>query len=322
VWLAEVPRLDPRPERDEVGGVPHRAPAPALHALAAGLVDYAGLFPPAALPMADAAAAYATYRDAPETWMLGRFVVPAGRLAELAGAIERHGGGEGEPWPVAALLGDDLAGDLAHVTRAGRLHGARLNVDVVELRAATPAAVLDAVRAVRAALDHPTPYVEVPIADDPRALLQAVRGARARAKVRTGGVTRQAFPPASSLARFIVRCAELGVPFKATAGLHHPLRAEHRLTYEDQAPLGTMFGFLNVFAAAAFAMDGASPALVEALLEERDAAAMQFGPSGLRWREHFLTLERLGEARATFAISFGSCSFREPVDDLHTMALL
>ena len=85
--------------------------------------------------------------------------------------------------------------------------------------------------------------------------LAVLSAAGARAKVRTGGVTEGAFPASHALARFIQSCADAGVPFKATAGLHHPLRGEYRLTYEPGSPHGMMFGFLNVFLAAAFARD-------------------------------------------------------------------
>ena len=83
-----------------------------------------------------------------------------------------------------------------------------------------------------------------------------------------------------------------------------------------------MFGFLNVFVAASFALAGSSEAVVAELLQEHDPNALRFTQDGLAWREHALTLEQLLEARSSFAISFGSCSFREPVDDLHALALL
>jgi len=287
--------------------------------MVAGLVDYAGLFPPASLSMADAVAAYASYLNAPETWILGRFVVPAARLDELAGAAAHHASAHAEPWPISVLLGDDVTGDIARVHQAGLDHASSLQVEAVELRAATPEAIRASMQAVAG---RATVYVEVPIAEDPRFLLQTVRDVRARAKVRTGGVTTGAVPPPATLARFIARCAEVGVPFKATAGLHHSLRSEHRLTYEPDAPRDTMFGFLNVFAAAAFALSGVPVEVVQAVLEERDGAALRFGLDGLAWRDLTLSLDQLLEARATFAISFGSCSFREPVDDLHSLALL
>lgn len=269
--------------------------------------------------MADAVAAYAGHLDAAESWMLGRFVVPAGRLEELAAESARYTGARAQPWRVAVLVGDDAAADLARVTASNATHVGRLLADVVELRAATAAEVRGAAALVG---DAVTAFVELPVRDDPRALLAAVRDAGARAKIRTGGVEAAAFPSPAEVARFIVRCAELGVPFKATAGLHHPLRAEHPLTYAPDAPRGTMFGFLNVFAAAAFAQAGAPEPVVVQLLEERDAGAMRFEGDVLRWRDETLDVAQLRRTRETFALSFGSCSFREPVDDLHQLGLL
>jgi hypothetical protein len=295
------------------------APASSLRALVAGLVDYAGLFPPAALAMPDAVAAYAGYLKAPESWMLGRFVVPVARLGELATDASRWFGAGSEPWRLAALPGDDLADGVQRLVAFNETHAGRALVDVVELRASTPDAIVHAARAVDSAF---TLYMEVPVASDPRALLRAVHDAGARAKVRTGGLTADAFPSAEQLARFIVACAELALPFKATAGLHHPLRAEHRLTYEHDAPHGTMFGFLNVFAASAFARAGMAEPAVARLLEERDATALTFADDGLRWREHMISSDELSATRQSFAIAFGSCSFREPVDDLHQLRLL
>ena len=297
--------------------MPHTVPAPALRALVAHLVDYAGLFPPAGLPMAEAVAEYAAYREAPEHWMLGRFVVPASRLDELvqaSAALEIT-----SPWHLAVLAGADVS-DAMHAVRAlNAAQRGRLVADVVEAKATTVDGIASAARAVG---PDATLYVELPHTAEPRELLAAVKVAGARAKVRTGGLTADAFPTAAQLARFIARCAEAGVAFKATAGLHHPVRAEHRLTYEADAPHGTMFGFLNVFAAAAFAREGMPATHLADLLEERDALALAFGDDGLRWHGHAVSLARLAEARASFAIAFGSCSFREPVDDLHQLALL
>jgi hypothetical protein len=295
------------------------APAPTLRTLVSGVVDYAGLFPPAALGMAEAVAGYADYLASPDAWALGRFVVPAARLNELAAEAAPLVTARTAPWRLSALVGEDVATEMTRIRAFNAAHSGRLLVDVTELRVPSLAALEPALASVNADL---TVFVEVPLGEDPHEWLSAVKRAGVRAKVRTGGITAGAFPAAPQLARFIVRCAELGVPFKATAGLHHPLRGEQRLTYAADAPSATMFGFLNVFLAGAFALTGMDEDDVARLLEERDAAAIRFGLDGVRWREHSITLGQLRHARASFAIAFGSCSFREPIDDLRHLALL
>jgi len=293
--------------------------APALHALLERVVDYAGLFPPAGLSMHDAVTEYAAQRRSPNAWMLGRFVVPVGRLNELvreADGVRRDGE---EAWPLSALVSADPAGDADFIRAFNKRHSGRLGVESVELRAATP----EAIQWALAQMDHTLErYVEISIDGDPRASLDVMQRHGARAKARTGGVTPDLFPPPLALARFIVACAELGVPFKATAGLHHPLRGEQRLTYEHDAPSATMFGFLGVFVAAALARNGADEGTVLQVLEERDASAFTFGDATLRWRDRVLDATQVGSARDSFSISFGSCSFREPVDDLQRLGLL
>jgi hypothetical protein len=295
------------------------APARSLHALVNGLVDYAGLFPPAALTMQDAVVKYAAYGRTPESWLLGRLVVPIARLEETADAAAPHLNAREEPWRLAVTLGDNVSDSAHRVTSFNATHAGRLVVDVVEAKISTTA---DIERVARAVGQLATVYLETPVAGDPRKLLSAVRDAGARAKVRTGGVTPDAFPTASALARFIVHCAELGLAFKATAGLHHPIRSDYRLTYEGGSPHATMFGFLNVFAAAVFARSGMQETALVRVLDESDVSAFRFDGEALHWRGRSLALERIVEARAAFAISFGSCSFREPVADLQQLRLL
>jgi hypothetical protein len=289
-----------------------------VRALLERVVDYAGLFPPAALSMRDAVTEYAEQRRSARAWMLGRFVAPVTRLGELAAAAgEGHDGDEA--WGISALVGADPAGDFQVIRTFNARYAGRLAVESVELRAATAEAIDFALARRRDVLEH---YVEIAVDEDPRPLLQAIERHGARAKVRTGGVTPDAFPTPAALARFIVACAELGVPFKATAGLHHPLRGEQPLTYEGRAPAATMFGFLGVFAAAALARSGADEATVTQVLEERDAHAFSFTDDSLRWRDRTLDVSQVSASRREFALSFGSCSFREPVEDLHRLGFL
>ena len=298
-------------------------PSPALRVLLKAVVDYAGLFPPASLGMTSAAAEYARHRDGPHAWALGRFVLPAARLEELeevaASVLPRE---SARCWVLSALLGSDLEQDVERVDAFNERHrdiraGAVL-VDTVELRAHSPRDVERAGELLDRRFDT---YVEIPAADDPAELIDAIARAGAKAKLRTGGVTADAFPTTAQLARFIKRCVGHDVSFKATAGLHHSWRSEYRLTYAPDAPSGTMFGFLNLLLATAALHAGLPEADVEALLEERDPAAASFTDEGVLWRARLLPMAALTKARNSM-ITFGSCSFREPVNDLRAGALL
>lgn len=296
-------------------------PSRALRALLSGVVDYAGLFPPAKLPMADAAAAYALHTREESSWALGKFVVPAARLNELAAAADAlpPAAGMRGGWRLSVLAGADAAADAGAIARFTERHGGRFLVDAVEAKACTTREIEAARRAFPPPLDL---YLEIPIADDPRALVRHIGAVGARAKVRTGGVTEDAFPSPADLARFLHACALERVAFKATAGLHHPLRSVHRLTYDAGAPTGTMFGFLNVFLAAAWLRDGMPPGDAERLLDERDPSAIAFDDQAVTWRGQRLAADRLESARREHAIAFGSCSFAEPIADLRALALL
>lgn len=298
-------------------------PLPALSALLQSVVDYAGLFPPASLTMAAAVAEYGEHRGGPDAWALGRFVLPAARLdefeAEAAAMLPREGA---RSWALSALLGSDVEEDMARIEAFNARHrdarsGAVL-VDTGELKTHSARDVARAAELLDRRFDT---YMEIPVAEDPAELINAIAGTTAKAKIRTGGVTPDAFPSSAQVVRFIRRCIDRNVSFKATAGLHHPLRGEYRLTYAPDAPRGAMFGFLNVLLCAAAVHASLSEAQATALLEERDAESVRFDASGAWWREHSLPMAALARARASMA-SFGSCSFREPMDELRASSLL
>lgn len=164
------------------------------------------------------------------------------------------------------------------------------------------------------ALEHAKPGAFVEITDVE--LLPELKRRGLRAKIRTGGLTADAFPSTVTVAEFIRACKEAGVAFKATAGLHHPLRCEKPLTYEINSPSGTMHGFLNVFLAAAMS-DHAD----EILLEE-DPRAFSFDDDVASWRGHRVSTDDLATMRRERAISFGSCSFEEPIADMKEIGWL
>ena len=158
------------------------------------------------------------------------------------------------------------------MTSFNRSHAGRAVVDAVELKAGSAEDADAALEALPAGL---AAFVEVPLGDELGAILAVLRRRGASAKARTGGVVPDAIPDPADVARFLAACASAGVPFKATAGLHHPVRAEQALTYEPGSPRATMHGFLNVFAAAAFARAGAPASDLETVLREQDASAFR-----------------------------------------------
>lgn len=307
---------------DAAAAAPTALPA-SLRVLLRGVVDYAGLFPPAGLGMAAAVEEYARHRADPAAWMLGRFVLPAARLDEFEAAAASHLPRQSADWwPLTVLLASDLQEDVDRVECFNERHrdaraGAAL-VDTVELKAHSVHDVAHANGILQRQFDT---YMEIPVAEDPADLVAAIGAARAKAKIRTGGTAPDAFPPASQVVRFIARCIAHGVPFKATAGLHHPWRAEYRLTHAPDAPRGVMYGFLNMLLATAVLHAGAGGAEAAAVLDERHADAADFRADGVQVRRRLIPMDAIRLARDSM-VSFGSCSFAEPVSELKELGVL
>jgi hypothetical protein len=296
----------------------------ALRPLLAGSIDYAGLFPPAGFDMPTAVSNYATYRESDASWALGRFVVPVARLAEFEAAAEAGLGADPArqgPWRLSALLGNDVGADMRVVEEFNCRHAdaAAVLVDVIEAKAGTADGVASVLQEVPGTLHA---YVEIPIVSDPYLLIAEIAGGRGRAKVRTGGITADVFPPTAQVVRFIGACISVGVPFKATAGLHHPLRAEYPLTYAADSPRGTMFGFLNVFLATAFMAQGLDAITATLLLEESSPASIRVSDETIEWRGRRIDTAAIEAVRSRAIVSFGSCSFTEPIGDLTALGLL
>ena len=287
----------------------------AVRTLLASAIDYAGLFPPAGLGKAAAAREHASYLSGPHAWMLGRFVLPAARLAELELAAQGIWGPSCR-WRISALVGSpaELAQCLAFNQRRSEV----AIIDTIELKATTADELRVAVTGIPATM---AAYVEIPLATA-ATLAPLIVAAKVFAKVRTGGVTAQAFPACAELAGFMAVCAQARLPFKATAGLHHPLRGVAPFTYQPDSASGTMHGFLNVFIAAAFLWSGWDAQRVVPVLEESAPDGFRFDADGVHWRGHRLERAALQHCREHFLRSFGSCSFTDPIAELTTMHLL
>ncbi len=310
--------------------MPVRLPPVTDHAtrvLLEGIVDYAGLFPPAALAMAGAVRNYAHYRGGGAGWMLGRFVCPADALevfSRLADPLLPRDAGA-IPWRLSATASPDVAADMTAIAAFNERHRVCFEecgafVDAYEVRVAS-AQELTAVDAI--VPRDLTTYVEVPYALAGE-LLPQVAGTGRRAKMRTGGVTADAFPSAESMVAFLQGCLDNEIAAKATAGLHHAVRGIYPLTYAPDAPSGTMYGYLNVFLTAALLTDGADAALAARLLEETDPATLSATEHRITWHgaQDPVSLDRqlLQRVREQVLVSFGSCSFTEPVDEFRALA--
>jgi hypothetical protein len=135
-------------------------------------------------------------------------------------------------------------------------------------------------------------------------------------KLRTGGVTADAFPTSKQIARGLVTAAARQLPIKFTAGLHHPIRQ-----FRDEVKT-KMHGFLNVLGAAVLAAEHRWNADQAAMmLEDEDPRSFSFADDFFAWRDWKISTERL-QHRRKFVRSFGSCSFDEPRDDLRALRLL
>jgi hypothetical protein len=281
-----------------------------------GIVDYAGLFPPATLPLEDAVRNYSGYRSGVNAWMLGRFVTPASRLPELAAILTA--GKSNSPHRISALVGKDFESDLEHVAAFNRDVGQYGHVDSIEMAPELHTKV-DAIgsKAPRGV----TAYFELPLGT-PLELLQTIVRKGARAKARTGGVSPEAIPSTSDLATFILNCTSAGIAFKATAGLHHPIRSVRPLTYEPKSITGEMHGFLNVLLASAFAMAGMPATGISEVLADKKASSFVFTDSDVQWKGKSVPAPILRKTRERLFVSFGSCSFEEPVEALVSIGLL
>ena len=289
---------------------------------------------------------YERYLAGTDAWALARFVLPVNRFAEFEKSMDQIE--PIEPWGISALLGANPEADLAEVDQFNNRNKGRAIVDAVEVKASTSEEIAHIRANVRGTI---TCYFEISPTKATE-LLPTIGAIHSRAKIRAGGLTADAFPSSETVARFIMECAKHNVAFKATAGLHHPLRCVKPLTYEPNAPTGAMHGFLNVFmAACAVSSDRHLPSEDEqrvrflAMLLECRNPGLQFTnevanivaegehkklpesyvgdaryPGG-RAATGF-SVARIREARQRFAISFGSCSFEEPLADLSELNLL
>lgn len=289
-----------------------------LRTLLAETVDYAGLFPPSQVPMAVAVQNFAEYLKSKHSWMLGRFIVPAANLDKFYKEAEKHFDGK-NIWRLSAIIGEDSKRELGKVKRFNDKNVGKAIIDTVEVKVFSPENIKNVLQFLPPDV---VVYFEIPSSIILTDLITAIAITKTRAKIRTGGITPDAFPPVDEIVKFLRVCVAANVPFKATAGLHHPLRCVKPLTYEEGAPKGVMNGFLNLFLTSAFLRQNLNHTFVHDLMHDVDEKNFRFEDQGIFWKENFVSLKEIEIARQKCAISFGSCSFDEPVEDLRQLSVI
>lgn len=320
------------------------------------LIDYAGLFPPAKLPFDEAVQNYIRYQRGEDLWMLARFICPVSRLDELIPYEDQFDKQHPLRLSVLGTGGDDLASYLTSAHRDANLIAdftdrfqAPVNFEVYEVKLPQPllerGEANSLYQALKAVSDHfisagfasITPFIEVPFTEiwretlslavrvisrlnetlDARMILDSTM--KIGCKVRCGGLAENLFPTPPQLAYIIALCRDFSIPLKATAGLHHPLR------HWNEKIEVMEHGFFNLVTATLLAQKYglAEPAIIE-ILEDEAAANFQFNESRLQWKSerHVLAVEEIASLRSNAFVSYGSCSFDEPRDDLKQLGIL
>ena len=289
--------------------------------LLADAIDYAGLFPPAGLPMSEAVINYATYRNSNYNWMLGRFVLPVSRLDEFIESAGDFISRDAESaWRLSVIGGEDIIHTMRLINQFNANFAPGVIIDSLEVRANSTSKIDNTVDALPAGV---TAYFELGVGENFPDLIAKLALSGQRAKIRTGGVTTEDFPGSSDIIRFVRTCLAANVPFKATAGLHHPIRCFRPLTYEKNSVQATMHGFLNLFLMTGFAREGYKVSVLEEVMEEEFDEVFRFEDRAATWRDDFsLNLYQIEHLRQFGIQSFGSCSFDDPVADLQKLGIL
>jgi hypothetical protein len=305
------------------------APTPlSLRALLARSIDYAGMFPPCQLALEPALKNQARYLRMDDAWMLSTFVLPVDQFRAAKQLLSEFD--MAHPLQVSAL------GPKTENAAAFREALVRTDAAIRSLSAHN----VDLVSVNQLEMFLPRD-VDMPLLNDAGLILGSLpvfweappdRAAQTIAmvaeldsnadaptfgyKLRTGGVTADAFPTSEQIAQALVTPATHQVPIKFTAGLHHPIRM-----FRDEVKT-KMHGFLNVLGAAVLAAEHKWDAKQTAtMLEDEHADAFSVTDEFFAWREWKIDITRL-QYRRKFVTSFGSCSFDEPREDLQALGLL
>ncbi|MBS1493100.1 MAG: hypothetical protein JST55_06305 [Bacteroidetes bacterium] len=323
-----------------------------LKKLLTGLIDYAGLFPPASLPLNEAYKQFTGYINENDEWILSKFICPAKQLSALAELIKKDETNK-KSFSVSVLgrsganVEEFIKGsseDLNLIINFLKETENKFSTDAFEVRLPedivlenNPDAMYEILNSVSAIFKENLilpvkKFFELPLKGDWKSSVdnfasvlkrhndffgQDDKFPRSGFKLRTGGIEASAFPTPEQIAYVINSCYENQLPLKFTAGLHHPIR------HYNESVQTKMHGFLNVFGAGVllYGNDLLEQDLIN-ILSDEVADNFKFDEDYFRWKEFKSPIKVIENARRNFVISYGSCSFDEPREDLLNLNLM
>lgn len=290
----------------------------------AAFVDYAGLFPPASLTIEGAIDGYRRSRGSSSAWVSGRFLVRASQLEELASVVTTTMNQQDGPWEVSVVFDRPPAESASLAAAFHAEMEPALTVAAAEVRIEDPG--LEGIRSLTTTVSSINPdvvaFLEVRRDSDVRSQIDAIRTVLGEAvlaggaKLRCGGVTADLFPSTEEVSGFIIGAVEASVPFKATAGLHQPIRH-----YDEELDVHR-HGFVNLLIATAAAAAGEPEAVVHDIVGETDPDAFAMSSAFATWRDLRFPGSALRRMRQHSFVAYGSCDFDEPIDALTDLSLL
>lgn len=327
---------------------------PSSKAFMAGIIDYAGLFPPASLALDAAVSEFLAHRAEDKSWILARFICSDAGLEKLVTQREKFLATNATPVSIAVTLGGGKTEEDFHSQiKKGSEAIKRFNqgfspagvVDLVEIRLSAALLQLEnesgMVRVLHRIWDILNPecetvFLELQLAEANvaenhwgaymarfiRALSEFNRDRAsphhlAGFKLRTGGLVKSDFPSLQTVVLALIGCRDHRVLFKATAGLHHPVRL-----YSSEVQT-EMHGFLNIFGGGALAYSRSlNPEALLEIVADTNKAHFSFAGDFFGWKDLRLSAQEIQEARQRAVRSFGSCSFREPIFDMQELGFL
>lgn len=324
-------------------------PTKSVEALIYKLIDYAGLFPPAKLPLNEALPNYLKYLIGEYSRMLANFIIPAKMMGELNDLIKSTGAADNLHFSVLGSSGkteqeflNNLKNDIKEwktflTNNPGamtKFYEVKLPIEVIATQKAAEIGRFigsvseeitgsfgdDVILFFEATPEEGTTTDEWKTDTD--AVIEGIKmhnltQNNAGYKLRTGGVTASAFPLPEQVAFAIRHCLNRQIPMKCTAGLHHPVR------HFNEEVRTRMHGFINIFGAGAIAIrHNISENEMIKMLEEEDPNAFEFTDDSFVWDKYKVSVEDIQYSRESLLISYGSCSFDEPIEDLQKLKLL